>query len=262
MSKFITMDLEIYDDLPPEGGQYTNQGISCAAMAWRQSDGVHTRKVHDLHGGRFEPAMALHLLYVLKDAVEHGYSIVTWNGLSFDFRVLGIESGDVHLAKELALQHIDPCFEAFCKNGYPVGLNAVSLGLGFKGKVHEVVLKSGEKLMKMEGSQAPALWRAGEIPAVLEYLKGDVVSLLEVVEAIEKQGQIRWTSKSGRPMKLEMDLLTVEDCLQLPVPDTSWMKDPWTRDKFAGWLNLPAIETDELEDSDEIRQNEEDRSGQ
>jgi hypothetical protein len=40
-------------------------------------------------------------------------------------------------------------------------------------------------------------------------------------------------------------LLTVQQCLQLAEPDTSWMTKPWPRSKFAGWLQ-PGIAADGL----------------
>ena len=37
-------------------------------------------------------------------------------------------------------------------------------------------------------------------------------------------------------MTLREGWLTVEEALRLPLPDTSWMDEPWPREKFTGWM--------------------------
>ena len=232
---FVTFDLEIYKDLDPANPVYLDQGISCAATAWRNDEGIICTQVWQSPA---ECAMGAPDVYKILATLEDiGRPVVTWNGCSFDFRVLAIESLNPDRCRKLALQSFDPMFELLCRVGYPLALNTACLGMGLPGKVHEVILKSGETLTKMEGSQAPALYRAGEIDAVMTYLKGDVISLLELAEEIHKLHNLQWTSKKGRPMFQYMELLTVEQCLKLPLPDTSWMKEPLTRDKFAGRLD-------------------------
>ena len=48
----------------------------------------------------------------------------------------------------------------------------------------------------------------------------------------------RWVARSGkvRQMELPRGWLTVGEALELPLPDTSWMDEPWPREKFTGWM--------------------------
>ena len=55
--------------------------------------------------------------------VVAGYTILTWNGLSFDFNVLAEESGMHDECAELALNHVDMMFHIFCLRGHYLGLD-------------------------------------------------------------------------------------------------------------------------------------------
>jgi len=63
-----------------------------------------------------------------------GFTIVTWNGLSFDFDVLAEESGQLAECRQLALERIDMMFHIFCVKGFPVGLDNAARGTGIAGK--------------------------------------------------------------------------------------------------------------------------------
>jgi hypothetical protein len=54
----------------------------------------------------------------------------------------------------------------------------------------------------------------------------------------EALGALRWITRSGklRSMALPEEWLTVELAGGLPEPDTSWMDEPWSSDRFTGWL--------------------------
>jgi hypothetical protein len=91
----------------------------------------------------------------------------------------------------------------------------------------------------MSGEMAPELGRAGEREAVLAYLNDDVRSTLETGEAIARRRGISWIARSGNPNHQPFSkLLTVNECLGIPEPDTSWMSDPFTREKFIGWTEI------------------------
>jgi hypothetical protein len=57
-------------------------------------------------------------------------SILTWNGLSFDFRQLSLASKSKQACIDLALDHIDIMFQFHCIKGYPISLNAALVGMG------------------------------------------------------------------------------------------------------------------------------------
>ena len=135
-------------------------------------------------------------------------------------------------------------------------LQNVALGLGLAGKTEG-----------MSGAMAPVLWArsAADQQSVLEYVKQDVVTISEVARAALLMSRVAWITKSGRASRRpwhpswyvhEWDavvrpgegaryaealgkprrFLTVRECLELPLPDTSWMTEPWPRSKFTGWL--------------------------
>lgn len=65
----------------------------------------------------------------------------------------------------------------------------------------------------------------------------DAKLTLGVALAVESAGVVRWTSKGGRPQTVNVDRwLTVREASLLPLPDNSWMSNPWKREKFTGWI--------------------------
>lgn len=251
---FVAFDIEIRNELP-EGDDWKKArplGITCAATI--TSDGEE--KVW--HGGmctewatwemlppQMSPEECHELASYLEDMQSSGYPIVTWNGLGFDFDILAEEVQDQDVAamlKEVALDHIDVAFAMFCERGFMCGLDAAAKGLGLPGKT-----------AGMKGSLAPAMWAAGpeEQGFVLGYVLQDVRTTAQVYTSILEQNELIWITKAGTPAKRpwlptfhsdgcpsrgDKRLLTVREALSMPLPDVSWMKDPWPRSKFCGWL--------------------------
>ena len=89
----------------------------------------------------------------------------------------------------------------------------------------------------MKGADAPVLWAEGRREEVLQYVGQDVRTTLEVATTCEASGAMRWVARSGkvRCMTLGEGWLTVREALGLPLPDTSWMDEPWPRERFTGW---------------------------
>jgi hypothetical protein len=94
----------------------------------------------------------------------------------------------------------------------------------------------------ISGREAPRLWQAGEYRAVMEYCAGDVRQTLALARECDSRRRLSWTSQRGKPasMSLRGGWLTVRECLALPEPDTSWMREPVTRTRFTSWLELPS----------------------
>ncbi len=154
-----------------------------------------------------------------------GYTILTWNGLSFDFDILAEESGLLSECKQLAARHVDMMFHILCKLGYGVSLDAAAKGMNFAGKT-------------MNGADAPKLWAEGKRHQVLEYVSQDARTTMEVGLKCESCGRFQWIAKSGnlRTMRLPCGWLTVDEAQELPLPNTLWMTEPWSREKFTEWL--------------------------
>jgi len=171
------------------------------------------------------------------DMVYHGWQIVTWNGLSFDFNVLAEESGMYKECAELALNSIDLMFIVVTLRGHFLGLDKAAKGAGIQGKLHDVTLSNGTKLTDMSGGKAPGLWKAGEYKAVLDYLGDDVRSTLELAEWIRDNKMIRWISEKGYEQKITVPkLYTVKECLELNPVLPEWVTNPVDRKSMMEWI--------------------------
>jgi hypothetical protein len=230
--KYLAFDIETTRIMPEGVGdwkKYRPLGISCAAAI--PSDGEAAFWYGKTLSGDYASQMSVDetqkIVKHLQTQVEAGYTILTWNGLGFDFDILAEES-DMHPAcKQLAIGHTDMMFHVFCLKGYPLGLDKAAKGMGLKGKPPGI-----------SGEMAPRMWAEGQFQEVLDYVQQDVNTLLELAHAIDLERQLRWLSNSGRPQRLSLPSgwLTVKEAQDLPLPDTSWMSNPWPRSKFTKWL--------------------------
>ena len=205
-------------------------GITC--LATLKSDEPNSRvwvgrNSDDTISPRMEPHELSEVVDFLEDAVAGGYTIVTWNGLGFDFDVLAEESGEIDRCRELAKMHIDMLYHVFCEKGFPVSLAKAAQGLGVDGKA-----------AGMDGMQAPILWAAGKHQQVMDYVQQDARATLDVAVAATERKALTWITAKGRPssMPLRNGWLSAADAQALPVPDTSWMDRPISRSQFDGWL--------------------------
>lgn len=235
--KFCALDIEIVKEIPEgeDWKQHIPLGVSCAATICSReitADVWYPRKGSLFAPGDVGGAMNEHdisgLTQYLKLKESQGYEIVTWNGLGFDFQVLYIESKDDYY-KQVAKNHIDIMYHILCVKGFPLGLDAVAKGLKLAGKTEG-----------MHGDLAPKMWAEGieSRKKVLEYVAQDAVTTLQVAEALDNNyGTVTWISKAGRYNSFQLrNLLPVKDTDTIPLPDTSWMTAPRSREEFLGWL--------------------------
>ena len=210
-------------------GDLTPVGITCAATL--TDDGELLRWYGREKTGAYDPKMstaeAAALVDYLWDKQEQGYQITTWNGLSFDFQILYGQSGQDARCKQIAMSHVDMMFHFFCIKGFAVSLNKTAAGMGILGKPEG-----------MDGSLAPGMWLAGQFTEVLGYVEQDVNITMQIARACDQEKSVRWISKRGVPNNcpLPNGWLTVEEALNLPKPDVSWMNDPWERTRFTRWI--------------------------
>ena len=234
--KLAAFDLEIAAVVPDtvqEWSKVKGLGISCAAIAFSDIDEIEVWQ----RVPRFEKSVSIDLVERLGELSEEGYTLVTWNGCSFDFRVLAEESGLVQRCGQLALNHVDLMLIVTFTKGWYLSLQAALQGAGLSGKLTRVRLSTGREIRDMDGSKAPALWAAGEHDAVLAYLKDDVVQLLKLAQLVSRRGRLSWLSRTGNPQEVRLSrLLTVTECFDIPEPDTSWMSNPPRRKQFTDWI--------------------------
>jgi hypothetical protein len=230
--RYLAFDIETATLSPEDGSDWRScrpLGISCAAtllgdtqklLLWHSGDRANPND-------RMSQEEAATLVRYLEDQVAKGYTLRTWNGLGFDFDILAEESHMLAECRCLALVHVDMMFHAFCQLGHGIGLDAAARGMGLAGKTKG-----------MKGADAPVLWAEGKREEVLRYVAQDVRTTLELATACEALGELRWVARSGkrRSMELPQGWLTVSEAGKLPLPDTSWMDEPWPREKFTGWM--------------------------
>ena len=204
-------------------------GISCAAtllagdnepVLWHGGDRQNPND-------QMNQQEAADLVHYLAAQVGQGYTLLTWNGLGFDLDILAEESNLLPQCRALVTDHVDMMFHIFCLRGFGVGLDAAARGMDIKGKPEG-----------MTGAKAPVMWAEGKREEVLRYVAQDVRTTLDVALACESVGALRWVSRKGklRTMKLLEGWLTVEKALELPLPYTAWMDEPWSREEFTGWM--------------------------
>ncbi len=232
--KFLAFDIETAKEVPGDFADWPKHrplGICCAATVAGDTDEVRLWQ-----GGnddcrptaRMTAAEAGELVKYLLEMMRQGYTIVTWNGLQFDFDVLAEESQLLDECRELARGHVDMMFHVVCEKGHLLGLEAAAKGMKIPGKTDG-----------MSGMLAPEMWAGGEFEQVLKYVEQDARCTLQVAEACERKRSLRWITQRGKSsrMGLPKGWFTVEQALKLPLPDTSWMTRPIKRIQFTRWLD-------------------------
>ena len=231
--RFLAFDIETAKLLPeqvPDLLSHRPLGITCAAVV--DMEGQHQTRWHGRESGTFAAQMSRvetqALVYDLARFVEEGYTLLTWNGLGFDFNILAEESGLQVECERLALAHVDMMFHVVCSKGFPLALDKVAQGMGLPGK------PSG-----MSGSKAPALWASGHQQEVLDYCVGDCRATVAVARAAEERGGIEWVTMKGSlaTMALPNGWLAADQAMKLAFPDTAWMRTPLSRDSFTSWIH-------------------------
>ena len=100
-------------------------GISCAATLASVTNELrlwHGKTSDGAPAGRMTREDAAALVQYLADMISDGFTILTWNGLGFDFDILAEESAAAENCGQCALAHIDMMFHIVCSLGYPVAL--------------------------------------------------------------------------------------------------------------------------------------------
>lgn len=138
------------------------------------------------------------------------------------------------------MNHIDMMFHFFCKTGYPLGMEKAARGMGLSGKLEGV-----------SGDKAPNLWLRGECSTVLDYVKQDTITTIEIAKAVLRQGSLSWISNSGRPQNVIFPngWLKVNQAMTIDQPNTSWMSDPMSRTEFYSWVGDYIDQSNQFEKS-------------
>ena len=229
--KYMAFDIETAKILPENFGDLHDHrplGITCMAT-WCSDESKAQTFYSKNEDGSPAPQMTKEdvaaFVEHLKTKLQEGYTIITHNGLGFDFVIVAEESGKIDDCRDLAMTHVDMMYHFFCGKGFGIGLNAAGKAIGVS------------KPADVDGSVAPVLWKEGDYQTVLDYVAQDCRLTLDVAEASEKAKKISWITKRGTISHFELPdgWLTVEEAYLLPEPDTSWMDKPWPRSQFTEW---------------------------
>ncbi len=247
----VAFDIEIAKDIPDEATDWialAPLGLACAALMREGSRHPEVRFNPSERPELYDPdTRAMNgrgvdaVIDELTSLAARGDTLVTWNGTSFDFQVLALESGRRDDCSRLALASVDMMFWLVCQRGHPLALDSALAGMGLSQKLHDVALRDGTRAA-IDGKQAPRYWRAGEFDAVIAYCGEDARGTLELASACLSKRHLRWISRRGAPnvVALGSRWPTVRECLELPLPDTSWMTKPLDRRSFVSWFEASA----------------------
>lgn len=231
---FLAFDIEtaaVLSDLQfQDWKRHRPLGITC--LAAHASDAASpiiwdARQSGDGTFERMTSAQVIEFIEYLLQMSKQGYTLLTWNGLGFDWDILAEESNSLGTCRELATSHVDMMFHVFCERGHPVSLEKAAQGHGIRGKPPG-----------MAGFLAPQKWAQGHHQEVIDYVAQDVRITLEVAKKSDEQRSFRWITSKGAvsSMALPKGWLNVRSALELPEPDTSWMSSPIPRARFTDWL--------------------------
>ena len=231
--RFLAFDIETAKDLPGEDFNWRPHrplGITCAATLTSDTSELrlwHGKKPNGSPAERMTAADALGLVEYLVQMAADGFTVLSWNGLGFDFDVLAEESAAAGLCHECALGHVDMMFHIVCSLGYPVALDNGAQGMGLPGKPPG-----------MTGFMAPKIWAQGRHQEVLDYVSQDVRIAMQIAQLSEQRRRFQWITRKGTTstMPLPKGWLTIREALALPEPDTSWMSQPLKRRDFMCWM--------------------------
>lgn len=229
--KLLSFDIEISDVFELGNNEdmekYAPFHISVAATAIYNGEERVWYSEHEegLPALNLTQERAHQLLEYLDEMQQMEFMVCAWNGLGFDLKWIGHQADDMALAARIALKSYDPMFQFFNQTGFPVSLAKVAQSMGI----------SQEKLM--DGADAPKEWRAGNCQKVMDYCLGDCQMTNLNILAIQKAREVRWMTVKGQISSRPMPRLkTVEEVIQDPEPDQSWMDTPIPKLKFYQWV--------------------------
>ena len=182
--KYLAFDIETAAEFPASAldwRPYRPLGISCAATLASDETSArvwHGQTADGAPAPRMQKADAVGLVDYLASMTKAGYTILTWNGLAFDFDILAEESAAKDICKRLAWDHVDMMFHVFCKQGYRVALDKAAQGMRIPGKPQG-----------MSGILAPQLWAEGRYQEVLDYVGQDVRIARNLAQKCQQSGK-------------------------------------------------------------------------
>lgn len=162
--------------------------------------------------------------------IQCGNTVLGWNSVGFDLKVLGTVAEALPLAASIAFESVDLLLNFMTIKGYPIGLEACSQGFGLSGKLKT---DTGEEIRK----DIDSLLISDEgIDLLLQYVEQDTILTFEVYSNIVRSGNYRWIAKSGTRNRVShRGIHNSFYCLQLPEIKLGF-NPPTTISKLSEWL--------------------------
>jgi len=231
--KFLAFDLEtakVQSTHLRDWKDHRPLGISCAATYCNEAQTPllwYGRKRQKSPTPQLTAAEARALVNYLRQHVTMGYTIVTWNGIGFDFDILAEESGLHKQCKSLALGHVDMMFHVLCQLGFGVSLNAAARGM-----------RLTKSCQKRTGALIPRLWADGKYEEVFRHVGRDVRITFALAKMCYERGYIRWITRwgTGRMMRLLGGWQIASDAQKMPDPIQFRDGSRWSRDSLTAWM--------------------------
>ena len=220
--KYLAFDLTVAKVVPNGEGWNAHRplGIACAAMLPSDTGQLitwHGRTPDGGSSGRMSPEEAKIVVQTLMESVNAGYTLVTWNGLSFDFPVIAEESGLESDCQTLASRHVDMMFHVYCIKGQYMELKTAAAGMGLP-----------VRTQSMDGHDAPRFWAQGKHQQVLDHLAENLQTTADLASICERRKVLLWISKHGssQGMDLPAGWLTAPEAAAVKGIDyTQWRWD-------------------------------------
>jgi hypothetical protein len=222
------IDLEIFDQIDDFTKWRDHRPLSISVVAVKlgeEGEGVFYDREHRA----LQTMGATAALGICLDWLEMGNTLVTHNGFSFDFVVLGDAAKNLPLAKKVAWHpgHVDICFNMFMRLGHGVGLGTICKETIGRGKLEQ-------------GTMAVELWHQGEYRRVIDYCREDADLSASLYGHLLSDPIVRWRTRSGHgasrqamPKGKWSPILSIEEAIRLPPPGVkSFMRNPPTLGKM------------------------------
>lgn len=233
---FAAFDIET-TGLPDKDNPDDSVGITCAALYLETGACQVFKPTRAMKGTPYPARMNAGDCQILARALcsfaDHGWDIISWNGLKFDFRILaaGCQNQEWHRRiADLALSHIDMMFAFYCANGWYLKLVKATQAMGLGGKTEGV-----------DGAKAVELWQGSleDQELVAKYVAQDARITGQLYQRALQERRLSWINSKGGVSSWYLPdgiMPDVQESLRLPLP--TWTKRKLTpREDFFAWTN-------------------------
>ena len=256
----LTIDVQT-DRLIPDDGNLTEMKIIAVSVMNEEKE-INTWVPKVTSFGCYGKALSSQQVNEVIKKLTAADSIISWNGLSFDLKILYQNSSDSFLQdrlKKIAKKHIDLAYAFLCEHGYMISMKKVILNstpLDAKSSVNlnstPIDAQSFPSLrapesQTIDAQSFPSLWAAGSQgqQLVLDANRKNVEVLLLIYTTLCKHKALSYKTNSGntsywKPIMFNELPLSVRNASMIDLPDNSFlpeeMQEMFCRERFNQWI--------------------------